>query len=314
MNNDKKLALRAKNFEDNLLDTNRGYNYYVNWLNISGYDKYEIEINAIDSLIGKNDAVFFEVFKNLIFKLPSIIEIFPFLFALAKSDANAVRNNALLKIIGSNIDSEDYQEYSFNSKILPTPLTSDLVEKYYNFFEQMGLKYLYQTLLEKSTKDYIIGVLVGLDSNGRKNRGGMMFELACQPIIEKACQNHQIQLLTQKKLKELQNFGFIIDEDIKNRKADFILFDEKTKKCINIEVNFYNGGGSKPEEIIDSYINRQTELQKNGIEFALVTDGNCWKGTTNQLLKGFKHLNHLMNFTIAKNNGIEDLVVNLFNK
>ena len=116
----------------------------------------------------------------------------------------------------------------------------------------------------------------------------------------------------QKKFSVLQKFGFDIDEDIANRKADFILYNKKNHKCINIEVNFFNGGGSKPEEIIDSYINRQSDLQRNGIGFALITDGNCWKGTTNQLAKGFRHLNYLMNFTIAKNEMIEKMIIEEF--
>ena len=178
----------------------------------------------------------------------------------------------------------------------------------------MGLKYLFQNLIEKSTQDYIIGVLVGNDSNGRKNRGGEAFELVCQPVIEELCTKHKISMLVQKKFKTLKEYGFDIDEDITNRKADFILYDVETKKCVNIEVNFYNGGGSKPEEIIDSYINRQADLKRNGISFALITDGNCWRGTTNQLTKGFRYINHLMNYTLAKNGMIEKMILEEFGK
>lgn len=309
---EKDINKLANLFESNLLDTNRGYNYYIDWSNIDGYKKYEIEIHAMDALIGKKDDTFFDVFKELMCKIPTIIEIFPYLFALAKSDTDKVRKKHLLKVVGSNIDSDDYQTYSFNAKNMSKPLTEATIEKYYEFFQQMGLKYLFQNLIEKSTQDYIVGVLVGMDSNGRKNRGGTAFELACQPIIEEACKKHNIKLLIQKKFNVLQEFGFDVDEDISNRKADFILYNEKSHKCINIEVNFFNAGGSKPEEIIDSYINRQSDLQRNGIGFALVTDGNCWKGTTNQLTKGFRHLNYLMNFTIAKNGMIEKMIVKEF--
>lgn len=309
---EKDIDKLANLFESNLLDTNRGYNYYIDWSNIDGYKKYEVEIHAMDVLIKKEDNTFFDVFKELISKLPTIIEVFPYLFALAKSDADKVRKKHLLKVIGSNIDSDDFQTYSFNARNLTKPLKEEIIEKYYDFFVQMGLKYLFQTLIEKSTQDYIVGVLVGMDSNGRKNRGGTAFELACQPIIEKACDKYNIKLLVQKKFSVLRKFGFDIDEDIANRKADFILYNEKKHKCINIEVNFFNAGGSKPEEIIDSYINRQSDLQRNGIGFALITDGNCWKGTTNQLSKGFRHLNYLMNFTIAKNEMVEKLIVEEF--
>lgn len=297
-------------FENHLLDTNRGYNYYVDWSNIDGYNKYEIEIHAMDVLIGKNDEDFKARFSELLVKMPTIIEVFPYLFALAKNEANTVRKDAFLKIIGSSIDSDDFQTYSFNAKKLPSVIDDEIITKYYSFFEQMGLKYLYQKLIEKSTKDYIIGALVGSDSNGRKNRGGKAFELACQPIIEELCEKYGVKLIIQKNFKTLKEFGFEIDDDIANRKADFILLDLETQKCMNIEVNFFNSGGSKPEEIIDSYINRQADLASNNIEFALITDGNCWSGTTNQLQKGFRHLKYLMNFKLAKGGMLEEI----FNK
>lgn len=299
-------------FENNLLDTNRGYNYYVDWTNIDGYKKYDIEIHAMDVLIGKPENEFFSKFKELMIKLPSIIEIFPYLFALSKAEASKVRKRSILKVIGSSIDSDDFQIYSFNSKKLPSIITDDIVTTYYNFFEQMGLKHLFQNLLEKSVQDYIVGVLVGSDSNGRKNRGGTAFELACQPIFEQLCNKYNLILLFQSKFKTLKDYGFDISEDIANRKADFIIIDTNSNTCMNIEVNFFNGGGSKPEEIIDSYINRQSDLEQNGIKFALITDGGCWRGTTNQLAKGFRHLKYLMNFKLAKTGMLEEIILKEF--
>ena len=178
----------------------------------------------------------------------------------------------------------------------------------------MGLKHLYQNIIEKSTSDYIAGVLVGMDSNGRKNRGGKVFELACQPLFEKICIEHKLKLLTQKQFKALVELGFDINQDIADRKADFIIFDATQKKAINFEVNFYNGTGSKPEEIIDSYINRQNDLLANGINFALVTDGRCWESATNQLEKGFRHLEYLLNFYMLKHGMLEEIILKVFDK
>ena len=39
---EKDINKLADLFESNLLDTNRGYNYYIDWSNIDGYKKYEI--------------------------------------------------------------------------------------------------------------------------------------------------------------------------------------------------------------------------------------------------------------------------------
>ena len=71
-------------------------------------------------------------------------------------------------------------------------------------------------------------------------------------------------------MKVLIKRGLYTSEDVANRKADFILI--KDKKIMNIAANFVNGSGSKPEETIDSYINRQGELKNNNIEFLFIID------------------------------------------
>ena len=296
----------AKQFEENLLDTNRGYNYYVDWSNISGYDKYSIEIHAMDVLINCKEEDFYCKFRELLEKLPNVIEVFPYLFALAKNDRVQVIKNGELKIIGTEIDSENFETFNFNGKRLKENFCEEVLG-YYNFFCKMGLKDLFQNLLEKSVQDYIVGVLVGLDSNGRKNRGGTAFELACEPMIREICERHNITVLTQKTFKSVNCISS--NDVIANRKADFILINKNETKLMNIEVNFFNGGGSKPEEIINSYIQRQDALSTAGISFCLLTDGNCWKGTTNQLKVGLNGLKYLMNFNLVKKGMLEEAII-----
>lgn len=303
----------TKIFANNLLTTNRGFNYYVDWNNVEGYENYLVEIHALDILVGcKDDGEFKRHFDDLLTKLPKTILLFPFLFGLAKDERKKLnRGSSKLTIIQEEIDGEDFLTYTFPSNI--TTLTQEQIDVYYNFFVRMGLKELYQNLIEKSTLDYITGVLVGMDSNGRKNRGGLAFELACQPIFEKECKKHNLKLLTQTKFQKLQDFGFTISQDIANRKADFIVIDENNKKAINFEVNFFNGTGSKPEEIIDSYINRQRDLSSAGIEFSLVTDGkDCWNSATSQLNKGFRHLKYLQNYYMLKHGMLDEILSIVF--
>ena len=297
-----------KLFESDLLTTNRGFNYYVDWKNALDYKKHEIELNAMNALIGKKDS-FKNVFFQLLEKLPSVIITFPLLIALARVERKSLIKGNKFRVIGTEIDTDDYQEYRFNN---PQTLTKNEIESYYNFFEQMGLRNLFENMLEKSVVDYVIGVLVGLDSNGRKNRGGAAFELACEPIIKEICDKYNISVITQKQFKELIKKGFSISQDIENRKADFIIFNITKRIIMNIEVNFFNGGGSKPEEIIDSYINRQNDLNANGISFALITDGNCWRGTTHQLSKGFRHIHYLMNYGLLKKGLLEEIIKKVF--
>lgn len=311
---DKTPSERIEIFTQNLLPTNRGFNYYVDWSNVGGYDHLLVEIHAIDVLIAASDDDFYSKFKILLQRLPTTTALFPLLFGLAKEERKKLHKgkNALL-IIQDEIDSADNLEFRFPLKA--EALTDEDIDNYYLFFVQIGLKHLYQHIIEKSTADYIAGVLVGLDSNGRKNRGGMAFELACMPIFEKVCSKHKLILLSQKKFKELRKYGFDISKDVENRKADFIVVDRENRKAMNFEVNFFNGTGSKPEEIIDSYITRQNNLAQIGIAFSLVTDGNdCWQNAQNQLKKGFRHMNYLQNFYMLKRGMLEEIIKEVFSK
>ncbi|MBO5866420.1 MAG: hypothetical protein J6Q73_10280 [Bacteroidaceae bacterium] len=305
---------RLKIFTENVLYTNRGFNYYVDWSNIDGYQEFLVEIHALDILIHCSDEQFYDNFSDLIIKLPSVILLFPYLFGLAKNEReNLYKGKENLILIQEELDKNDYLEFKF-SRIAVKNFNKENIKEYYDFFVQMGLKHLYQNIIEKSTLDYIAGVLVGMDSNGRKNRGGKVFELACQPLFEKICKEHNLIFFTQKQFKVLAELGFDIGQDIADRKADFIVLDANQKKAINFEVNFYNGTGSKPEEIIDSYINRQNDLLANGIDFALVTDGRCWETATNQLEKGFRHLKYLLNFYMLKHGMLEEIILKIFDK
>lgn len=298
-------------FVNNLLETNRGFDFYVNWKNADAYKDFEIELNAMNVLIRAKNIK--EKFYELARKLPTFIGTFPLLFALSKNERNEIWNGKNpLAVVGDEIGNDENLKYTFEIKKLKKGLAENEIEQYYYFFERIGLKHLCENLLEKSLIDYVVGVLVGLDSNGRKNRGGTAFEDACEPVIRKICQKYNVQVISQKQFKYLREYGFEVSEDVENRKADFILV--KDNKALNIEVDYFFRGGSKPEEIIDSYINRQNDLNKINMGFVLLTDGLCWDNKSkNQLQKGFRNLNYLMNFYLAKNGMLEEVINNYFN-
>jgi type II restriction enzyme len=57
---------------------------------------------------------------------------------------------------------------------------------------------LVEILKDKKVKnlvDYATGVEVGLDSNGRKNRGGTLMESLVEEFVSDTCQNLGIQYL-----------------------------------------------------------------------------------------------------------------------
>lgn len=310
MYKDMSIEELSEKFVNNLVETNRGFNFYVNWNNALDYKKFEIELNAMNVLIKCNNI--HDKFVELVKKIPTVVATFPLLFALSKEERKCVwKGKKELKVVNDDLDKQDFFSYNFDINLIKNGMDDENIEIYYMFFVKMGLEDLFQNLLEKSVIDYVIGVLVGLDSNGRKNRGGKSFEFACEPIISEICKHNGISLICQKQFKFLKKMGFNISEDVADRKADFILV--KGQKLLNIEVDYFFSGGSKPEEIIDSYINRQKDLKKLGIGFILLTDGLCWNNKEkNQLQKGFRNLDYLLNYHLAKYGILDEIIKEYF--
>ena len=76
------------------------------------------------------------------------------------------------------------------------------------------------------------------------------------------------------------------------------------------EVNFYSGQGSKPQEIVDSYINRQRELKEDGWGFVWITDGEAWRGGQNQILKAIEQMDFVLNINFAKKGFLKYILEN----
>ena len=196
-------------------------------------------------------------------------------------------------------------EYDFEKRKLSPTEIDDFVE----FFDKTGLKHFFTHLSSRSIEDYVTGVEVGMDTHARKNRSGNAMEVVLKPLIEEI--NHKLgirHMLFQKQFKKLnKEFGVNVSPSLKNRKADFIILKSKDN-VVNIEVNFYSGTGSKPQEIVDSYINRQEELRENGFKFIWITDGYGWKGQKNQIRKGFEKIDYLLNLNFVRKGILEDIL------
>ena len=121
-------------------------------------------------------------------------------------------------------------------------------------------------------------------------------------------QNFPFPILKQKTFGFLEKeHNFPVNSDIKNRRADFIIIKDFNKP-INIEVNFFTGSGSKPQEIVDAYILRQRELAQNNISFIWITDGYGWKEQRNQTKKGFNKIDYLLNIDFVKKGILEEIL------
>ena len=293
-------------FVNTLLVTNRDYEFFVNWDRATILEDYRVELHALDSLIKCDN--FKTTFYDLLKKIPSVIKVFPFLIAISVKEIEQFRKGTgVFKVLNIEMNSFDKYDFSISEN---AKLTDEEIERYYYFFKKIGLFNFFQNIVEKSIYDYCVGIQIGLDSHARKNRSGNSFEKLCFDVIEDIANKHNYLLLEQTKFSELSKYGFQLSPDVANRICDFILVNNK--KAFNIEVNYYNDGGSKPEEIVDSYINRCKNLSEIDMGFGLITDGLCWNNRwKHQLTKAFKSIN-IMNYYMAKRGVLEKLLEEYF--
>ena len=141
------------------------YGYYINFEKIyRNIDSIKVELNILNSLIGSKNIE--EDFENLVKKYPETLKCVPLLLA--------VRTNEIYAI-----DSDGDFNYNFKNPNLP-------FEQYKTFMQKTGLFDLIENHIINNLVDYATGVETGLDSNGRKNRGGHLMENLVESFIQKA--------------------------------------------------------------------------------------------------------------------------------
>lgn len=274
----------VKSFQKSLVVTNRTPDFYVDWKKVKqNVDKIKIELSLWNSLIGSESIE--DDFINLISKYPEVIKTIPILLA--------IRDREFPVIIDFFNIEKGVKGINFNKKRHST-LTNEEIEDYFNFVQKSGVFVVFSYI--KNFYDYVIGVEVGMDTNARKNRSGQAMELLMKPIVEDVSRELGCRVFFQKKFSSVGLWGKV-PASLANRKSDFIVL--KDGICVNIEVNYYSGAGSKPEEIVDSYINRKNELANYEWNFIWITDGEVWRGSESQLSKAFSELDYIFNIDLV---------------
>ena len=174
--------------------------------------------------------------------------------------------------------------------------------EYANFMRKSGLFGLLQHHLIGNLVDYATGVETGLDSNGRKNRGGHLMERVVESYLQKAGIAKQDDssaktYYPEMYVSEIQkkwgiDLSAISNQGKTEKRFDFVV---KTRNMIyGIETNFYASGGSKLNETARSY--KTLALEATDIlGFTLVwfTDGKGWTSARHNLEETFDVLPHL---------------------
>ena len=156
----------------NLKGTITNWDYFVNWAKVlSNLREVEIDLNILNYLIGKQNIG--SELLALLEKHPSVARLIPVLIACREKR---------FQILSSYDKCEfKYENYDFGK-----PGSIDKA-KVVEFAKKTGFLGLLENKRIKNLVDYVIGVEVGLDSNGRKNRGGHIMEAIVEVFSKRYC-------------------------------------------------------------------------------------------------------------------------------
>ncbi|WGS65762.1 type II restriction endonuclease [Marinitoga aeolica] len=259
-------------FIKTLSETNATLDYFVNFDKVkNNVRKIELKLNQLNYLIGKNNL------KRAIFDLyeenPKVFEILDILIAVRKGNQKKILN--------------EFGKYEYMGNYFKSP------EKIYYYIKNTGLEKVFKDRNVKNLIDYVFGIEVGLDTNARKNRTGKNMS----KIITKIFENNNIPFrkeVNSSEYKEIKSLGF--DKKV----FDFVV--ETLKKKYLIEVNFYNSGGSKLNEVARSYTEIAQKInQYQGFEFVWITDGKGWLDAKNKIQEAFNKIEKIYNLHTLNN-------------
>ena len=294
MEGTKESTMKKRNFNkwlENFRDSIASYEYYVDFKKVfKNVNDIKIELNILNSLIGSQNIK--EDFENIIEKYPETLKCIPILLAVRKKEIYV-------------IDVNGEYVYSFKKRNYP-------VEQYSEFMEKTGLFRLLKEHRVNNLFDYVIGVETGLDSNGRKNRGGHLMEDLVESFIQNSGFEKNKNYFKEMYTSEIEKKWNIDLSAISNtgkteKRFDFVI---KTENQIYvIETNFYASGGSKLNETARSYKTITREVNTiEGVTFVWVTDGIGWKSARHNLEETFDVLEHIYSINDLENDIIRKII------
>lgn len=284
-----------RNFESWLLtmkDSIATWHYYTDFPKVYGnVSKLKIELNILNSLIGSKNIE--EEFKSLLTKYPEIIKAIPILLAKRERE---------IKII------DPKETYVFNFTKM-----NYSVDQYALFMKNCGLFELLQNHIINNLIDYVLGVEVGMDTNGRKNRTGDAMEDLVESYLIKAGLikgKTYFKELNKSDVEQMFHLDLsgISNQDKTEKRFDFV-FKGPFGEIYACECNFYSGGGSKLNETARSYKTLTLEAKDiPGFTFVWFTDGIGWTSARHNLEETFDVLDTLYNIKDLEDGIIEKLL------
>ena len=236
-----------------------------------------MELNILNTLVGSKNIE--KDFEDIITKYPETLKCIPILLA--------VRTNKIYAI-----DADGEYIFSFTK-------CNYSIDKYKMFMRKTGLFELLENHIINNLFDYVTGVETGLDSNGRKNRGGHLMEDLVESFIVKAGFVKNKNYYKEMYIHEIEekwdvNLSAISNSGKTEKRFDFVI--KTDKQLYVIETNFYASQGSKLNETARSYKTLAQEVATiDGVTFVWFTDGCGWNSARHNLEETFDILETVYN-------------------
>lgn len=268
------------------------WTYYTDFDKVyENVQKIKVELNILNSLIGSKNIE--EEFKSIVNQYPNVLVVVPIL--LAKREAEIKVQDA----DGSYVFNFVKMNYT--------------VDQYTLFMKNSGLFDLLQNHIINNLVDYVLGIEVGMDTNGRKNRTGHVMEDLVESYLIKAglvkgktyfkeMNASEVEKRFHLDLSSLSNDGEL------EKRFDFV-FVGNYGTVFACECNFYGSSGSKLNETAGRYKLLTLESKNiTGLQFVWFTDGVGWNSAKKNLKETFDVLDNLYNLKDLENGAIAHLI------
>lgn len=241
-----------------LSQTNATLDYFVDFQKvIRNTNKIEVKLNQLNYLIGKENLQ--QAINDLWLENPKVFEVLDILLAVRTKDKKKTFNKK-----GELVFLESY---------------FDSVQGVVEFIEGTGLADIFRNKKITNLVDYVFGVEVGLDTNARKNRSG-------DNMARAVAMKFRVAKILFETEMDSSNFPDLKSLGVDLKRFDFVI--KTKKKTYLIETNFYNGGGSKLNEVARAYSDLASKInQYEQYEFVWITDGQGWLSAKNKLQEAY---------------------------
>ena len=262
------------------------YDYYIDFDSVyQNVEHLKIELNLMNSLLDSKDIE--NDFENLLKEYPKVLNCIPILIAKREMEI-PIQDKSL------------FCEFHFDKPNMS-------IEDYKRFMRKIGLFDLMTNHQIRNLMDYVLGVEVGLNSNGRKNRGGHLME----DLVESYIKSTNVPYYKEMYIQEMEerfkiNLKVLSNNGKMTKRFDFVV--QGKNYIYGIETNFYASNGSKLNETARSY--KELAIESKNIpnfKFVWITDGVGWFSARNNLEDAFIVLDCLYNLHDLENGALENL-------